>query len=171
MQGRASKPVQKCLQREERQRAGPTVIPDVVGSGGGGKGTPGWSGGWDGHVPGNSCHEAFSLASPWQRLLLPRSVMKTRSCPATPRGSVQIPSSTFQCTASQDRVSAESGPLSTLPTGAVVRNVGTGKVKGTGWMPLLLPPGKVLHPVRCLLWGYQQFHDIAGIWRHSRPWH
>lgn len=37
--------MQKCLQREE-QKAGPLVIPDVVGSGGGGKGTPGWSAGW-----------------------------------------------------------------------------------------------------------------------------
>lgn len=35
----------------------------------------------------------------------------------------------------------KAGPLHT-PHGAVVRNMGIGKVKGSGWMPLPLQPGK-----------------------------
>lgn len=147
MQGRASKRSKKCLQREERPRAGPPVIPDVVGSGGGGKDTPGWSGGWDGRVPGKSCHKAFSPASPWQRCCFPECY-ENLLLPGSLSGG-KCPDLLFclpTYTESRQGQCRKWVPLHTSQ-GAVVRNVRTGKVKGTsGWMPQLLPPGKGNHP-------------------------
>lgn len=55
------------------------------------------------------------------------------------------------------------------PHGTVVRNMGIGKVKGSGWMPLPLQPGRASCTWPAL--GQSEFHDIPGVWRHSLHWH